>query len=121
MTIIKAGLSGSETALSPAGRSVSIVTFEVGRSGRVMSGKYVKDITATKHQIVLKYSKTTGVTLMEAEALADIGGEINLEVYDEIHTYRNYKVLLEPFRTGIISSGGRLKGLHSFTLTFTEV
>ena len=117
------GTSGSETACSPVGMRITEKTTEIGRSRRTMSGRIVRDITATKKTFVLNYGETTGDVLKFYRELYETSGELSFVESHSNDGLRNYTVQMEPLDIRKISGRGATtyEGRWSFTVTFTEV
>ena len=123
VTVYYLGASGSETLCSSTGMTHSDATIEIGRSGRTMSGRKVKDITSTKRMFVLSYGKTTGDVLQAYQNIYAIGGELNLIRINVVDGTENFAVMMEPIEFQAISGRGynSYHGLYSFQVILDEV
>lgn len=88
------GVAGAENLISPFGRKFSISPDEIARKERTASGRYVKDVIATKLVFRLDYEAIDGDALEVFLDLYDLQSELNL-IIDNGST-SSYTVLMSP-------------------------
>lgn len=89
---------GSLTLLSPKGRELKISNKQLARSERTASGKYVRDIIATKKKFSLSYELIDEPDRLIYKNFYDEENELVFRMYTgDGTTYNDYTVLMEPF------------------------
>lgn len=123
------GLYGSETIVTPFGRTLNIADNEISRSGRAASGMLRKDIIAKKATINLEYSFIGLTDIEQFIDLYDLETTLSLLNYNhsdiggttagEGTNYDQYYVNMLPFdRTRLVLTGNIWTGL---TVVLEEV
>lgn len=124
------GTEGSESLLTPFGRTFTINDEQILREGRTANGRLVRDVITTKKNITLKYELIGGTDLATLLTIYNLNDELSLLVYhtsDEGGTtaepgvnYDQYYVLMDSLnRTReLLASDGLWSGV---TVTLKEI
>ena len=102
---IKLGTSGSETLLSPFGRTLNIKKQEASRMKRTYNGTMKKDIMYVKHKITLTYKMINGDDLDDFDTIYALTQPLSL-IIDYGASQNTYTVYMKPLnRTRLIMLG----------------
>lgn len=117
---IKLGPSGSETLLSPFGRTFRKRERESALASRTVNGRLIKDIRWRKQDFDLTYSIIDGTTLAVLQGLWDLEAELSLIWTDADGTDNTHTVQMSPFdaRRLVLLDDGLWRGT---TIRLTEV
>lgn len=107
------GPAGTETLLTPFGRTLTITDTELSRGERTASGRLVKDVIATKKKFKLVYDAIDGDELENIIDLYEANDVMNLLLYNDTiigsttpepgDDCETYVVLMQPIeRTRIL-------------------
>lgn len=113
------GLAGDEKKLSAFGRKLSIKPEMIVREGRTISGKLVRDVITTKHEITLDYELIGGTDLNTLLTIYNLNSVLNLQIYND-SGIDSYNVLIDTIsRRRELLSGDGLWG--NVTVVLKEV
>lgn len=88
------GAAGSEYKLSAFGRRLTIKPDMIVREGRTISGKLVRDVISTKHEITLEYELIGGTDLATLITIYNLQSELSLQIH-KASGYDSYTVLID--------------------------